>query len=78
MLYDVYKLSPGDYRYVGPYRHDDPAAHALMTASERYVVTVNNLDEAAAAAQDDHHESGGQGGLISRTMSVAEATAANL
>lgn len=78
MLYDVYKLSPGVYRYVGPYVHDDPTAHALMRASDRYVVTVNSLDAASDAAQDDHMEAKAPGGVVSRLMSVQDAVAAKL
>jgi hypothetical protein len=78
MLYDVYKLSPGVYRYVGPYRDGDRAAHALMEGSKRYVMTVNNLDAASDVAHEDHAESNATGGVVSRTMSVAEATAAKL
>lgn len=74
MLYDVYIISPGEYRYVGPYRHDDPAAHKLMETSDGYVTTVGSLSDAMDAAADDNQERGGRG-VIGKSMTLDEAIA---
>jgi hypothetical protein len=76
MLYDVYKLSPGVYRYVGPYKHDDRRAAALREKSDQYLTTVKDRDEDGSdAVYEDHAKSGAVGGVISRTISVADAEA---
>lgn len=73
MLYDVYKVSPGIYRYVGPYEPDDERSDVIRERHDGYIWTVRDIAEAKRAAMDDHADSGARGGLVTRMLTIEQA-----